>query len=161
MFQNPAARLTPMTPNTVISTFNYRRAIQADDTEAAAELVATEPRMPALLANVAERIVVAVTAHCGLDPETCDDSFALEVVGHILVTTLHNAGVLTREAIRCTAVGSGRAGRPRPRRWFSGRAPSPRQRLASAPDSGHAGWSGRTAPHGTPGCRGVRTSRVQ
>ncbi|MEU9624224.1 hypothetical protein ACIP4W_39365 [Streptomyces sp. NPDC088846] len=67
-----------MTPNAVISSFNYLWAVQAGNTEAAAEFVAAEPRMPMLLADVAERIVVPVTALCGIDPEPCDDSFALE-----------------------------------------------------------------------------------
>jgi len=65
MFQNPAVPLAPMTPHTVISAFNYLRAVQAGDTEAAAEFLAAEPAMPALLVDVAERIVVPVTARPG------------------------------------------------------------------------------------------------
>ncbi|MEU1457743.1 hypothetical protein [Streptomyces avermitilis] len=90
MFQNPAAPLAPMTPHEVISAFKYLRAVQAGDTEAAAEFVAAEPGMPGLLVEVAERIVVPVTALCGIDPEPCDDSFALQAVGRVFVTTLLN-----------------------------------------------------------------------
>lgn len=90
MFQNPAAPLAPMAPNEVISAFKYLRAVQAGDMEAAAEFVAAEPGMPGLLVEVAERIVVPVTALCGIDPEPCDDSFALQAVGRVFVTTLLN-----------------------------------------------------------------------
>ncbi|MEF9901604.1 hypothetical protein [Streptomyces sp. P9-A2] len=43
-----------------------------------------------LLVDVAKRIVVPVTALCGIDPDPCDDSFALAAVGRVLVTTLGN-----------------------------------------------------------------------
>lgn len=43
----------------------------------------------ALLVEVAEQIVVPVTALCGTDPEPCDGSFALQAVGRVFVTT-HN-----------------------------------------------------------------------
>ncbi|MFD9286569.1 hypothetical protein ACFWD7_57545 [Streptomyces mirabilis] len=90
MFQNPAAPLAPMTPHEVISAFKYLQAVQAGDTEAAAEFLTAEPGMPGLLVEVAERIVVPVTALCGIDPEPCDDSFALQAVGRVFVTTLLN-----------------------------------------------------------------------
>lgn len=47
-------------------------------------------RMRWLLVDVAKRIIVPVTALCGLDPDPCDDSFALGAVGRVLVTTLDN-----------------------------------------------------------------------
>jgi hypothetical protein len=103
MFQNPAAPLAPKSPQEVISAFKYLRAVQAADTEAAAEFVAAEPAMPALLVDVAERIVVPATALCGIDPEPCDDSFALQAVGRDFVTTLHNwaqAGPDTAKPLR-------------------------------------------------------------
>ncbi|WP_328834840.1 hypothetical protein [Streptomyces europaeiscabiei] len=90
MFENPGVPLAPMAPNEVISAFKYLRAVQAGDTEAAAKFVAAEPAMPTLLVDVAERIVVPVTAPCGIDPEPCDDSFALQAVGHVFLTTLLN-----------------------------------------------------------------------
>jgi hypothetical protein len=55
-----------MTPDAAISAFAYLRAVEADDAEAAAEFAGAEPRMPALLVDVAERIVVPVTALPGL-----------------------------------------------------------------------------------------------
>lgn len=91
MFQNPTTvPLTPMTPDAAISAFKYLRAVGAGDTEAAAEFAHAEPRMATLLVDVAERIVVPVTAMCGLDPDPCDDSFALEAVGQVLVATLRS-----------------------------------------------------------------------
>ncbi|OIJ95453.1 hypothetical protein [Streptomyces colonosanans] len=90
MFQNPTAPLAPMTPDTVLSAFSYLRAVEAGDAEAAAGFASSDPRMPELLADAAERIVVPVTALCGIDPDPCDDSFALEAVGRVLVATLRS-----------------------------------------------------------------------
>jgi hypothetical protein len=108
MFQNPGVPPAPMAPNEVISAFKYLRAVQAGDTEAAAEFVAADPAMPTLLVEVAERIVVPVTALCGIDPEPCDGSFALEVVGRSsFVTTLLNwaqAGPDTAKGIAQTVI---------------------------------------------------------
>ncbi|MFF5474856.1 hypothetical protein [Streptomyces achromogenes] len=89
MFHNPTVPLAPMTPDAVLSAFGYLRAVEAGDTEAAAGLAGADPRMPALLADAAERIIVPVTSLCGTDPDPCDHSFALEAVGHVLVATLH------------------------------------------------------------------------
>ncbi|MER6151256.1 hypothetical protein ACWGPD_09745 [Streptomyces hirsutus] len=88
MFQNPTVRLIPMTPDAAISAFNYLRAVEASDTEAAAGFAKADLRMPALLVDVAERIIVPVTALCGLNPDPCNDSFALAAVGQVLVATL-------------------------------------------------------------------------
>ncbi|WP_327242304.1 hypothetical protein [Streptomyces sp. NBC_01320] len=88
MFQNPAVPLAPMMPDAAVSAFNYLRAVEAGDTGAAAGFAGADPRMPALLVDVAARIVVPVTALCGLDPDPCDDSFALEAVGRVLAATL-------------------------------------------------------------------------
>ncbi|MDN3258795.1 hypothetical protein QWJ26_03055 [Streptomyces sp. CSDS2] len=84
------APLAPMTPDAAISAFGYLRAVKAGDTEAAADLADAEPRMPALLVNAAERIIIPVTSLCGIDPDQipCDHSFALEAVGRVLVATL-------------------------------------------------------------------------
>ncbi|MFF7128076.1 hypothetical protein ACF07Y_45250 [Streptomyces sp. NPDC016566] len=55
----------------------------------AAEFAGAEPRMPALLVDVAERIVVPVTALPGPNAgEPCADTFALEALGRVFVTTL-------------------------------------------------------------------------
>ncbi|MFF0067001.1 hypothetical protein ACFYRC_36960 [Streptomyces sp. NPDC005279] len=43
--------------------------MEAGDTEAAAEFVTVEPRMPALLLEVAERIVIPVTSLPDRDQE--------------------------------------------------------------------------------------------
>ncbi|MFE0850200.1 hypothetical protein ACFW5P_35800 [Streptomyces rochei] len=81
--------LAPMTPNAAISAFNYLRAVQADDIDAAREFAGAEPRMPELLVDVAERIVVPVTALPGLEAgEPCEDTFALEALGRVFVTSL-------------------------------------------------------------------------
>ncbi|MFB7852359.1 hypothetical protein ACFC34_35825 [Streptomyces sp. NPDC056053] len=84
------ASLAPMTPDAVLSAFGYLRAIEAGDTEAAAKYAGNDPRMPELLADAAERIVVPVTALCGIDPDPCDESFTLEAVGRVLVSTLRS-----------------------------------------------------------------------
>ncbi|MBT2459763.1 hypothetical protein [Streptomyces sp. ISL-86] len=84
--------LAPMTPHAVMSAFNYLRAVEAGDTEAAAEFVAAEPRMPALLLEVAERIVIPVTNLPGQDQEEvpCDASFALFELGICFLGTLRS-----------------------------------------------------------------------
>ncbi|MBH1937788.1 hypothetical protein I5Q34_26540 [Streptomyces sp. AV19] len=83
--------LAPMTPDAAISAFHYLRAVQADDTVAATEFAAAEPRMPALLVDVAERIVVPITALLRTDVAVpCDDAFALEALGRVFTTTLRN-----------------------------------------------------------------------
>ncbi|MFI5982498.1 hypothetical protein ACIBEA_16680 [Streptomyces sp. NPDC051555] len=55
------APLAPMTPRAVMSAFNYLRAIEADDTQAATEFADAEPQMASLLVQVAQRIVIPVT----------------------------------------------------------------------------------------------------
>ncbi|MFD0214672.1 hypothetical protein ACFVH9_37745 [Streptomyces hirsutus] len=76
MSQTATTPLAPMTPDAAISAFTYLRA-------------GAEPRMPALLVDVAMRIVVPVTAMPGPDAgEPCEDTFALEALGRVFVTTL-------------------------------------------------------------------------
>ncbi|MGW3498657.1 hypothetical protein [Streptomyces sp. NPDC001020] len=76
--------LAPMTPDAAISAFSYLHAV-----EAAREFAGTEPRMPELLIDVAERIVVPVTALPSPEAgEPCADTFALEALGRVLVTSL-------------------------------------------------------------------------
>ncbi|MER6113869.1 hypothetical protein [Streptomyces hirsutus] len=89
MFQNPTVPLAPITPDAAISAFAYLRAVQAGDIKAACEFASAEPRMPELLVDVAERIVVPVTALPDQDAgEPCEDTFALEALGRVFVTTL-------------------------------------------------------------------------
>ncbi|MFJ7905150.1 hypothetical protein ACIQ6V_32490 [Streptomyces sp. NPDC096198] len=95
--------LAPMTPDAAISAFSYLRAVQADDVEAAREFASGEPRMPELLVDVVERIVVPVTALPGPEAgEPCADTFALEALGRVFVTSLRTwaqAGPDTAEGI--------------------------------------------------------------
>ncbi|MFF8452737.1 hypothetical protein ACF06Q_34315 [Streptomyces leeuwenhoekii] len=88
MSQHPTVPLTSMKPDAVLSAFSCLLAGKAGDTEAAARFAGADPRMPGLLVDGAERIIVPVTALCGTDPDPCDDSFAPEAVGRVLVATL-------------------------------------------------------------------------
>ncbi|CAM5655676.1 hypothetical protein [Streptomyces canarius] len=100
--------LTPMTPHEAISAFSYLRAVQAYDVDAAREFASAEPRMPELLVDVAERIVVPVTALPGPEAgEPCADTFALEALGRVFVTSLRiwaQAGPDTAESIACAVI---------------------------------------------------------
>ncbi|MFV0126160.1 hypothetical protein ACLGI4_00210 [Streptomyces sp. HMX112] len=182
MFQNPTAHLTPMTPDAVLSAFSYLRAMEAGDAEAAAGSAGADLRMPALLVDIAERIIVPVTALCGLDPDPCDGSFALEAAGRVLVATLRawaQAGpdavegvahavidfvrqVLTEEESGETVAGVLRQIRPSTSARPSMRTPHypVRTRCARSPRSGHPGgrWCAPCASgahHRTaPGARG-------
>jgi len=95
--------LAAMTPDAAISAFTYLRAVEAGDTEAASEFAAAEPRLAALLVDVAERIVVPVTALPGPEAgEPCGDTFALEALGRVFITALRTweqAGPDTAEGI--------------------------------------------------------------
>ncbi|MFI9311500.1 hypothetical protein [Streptomyces triculaminicus] len=107
-----AAPLTPMTPDAVISAFNYLRAVQAGDAETAAGFAAAELRMPALLLDVADRVVLPITTLPGAQNSVpCDDSFALEALGKVFLGTLRSreqadtdaAAGIARAVIRFTA----------------------------------------------------------
>ncbi|MFI2215167.1 hypothetical protein [Streptomyces sp. NPDC020141] len=81
--------LAPLTPDAVISAFTYLHAVQAGDLEAATRVLAAEPRIPALLVDVATRIVVPVTALPDPGTDTaCADTFALEALGRVFLNTL-------------------------------------------------------------------------
>jgi hypothetical protein len=54
-------------PDAAISALSYLRAVQAGYVEAAREFAGTEPRMPELLVDVAERVVAPCTALAGPD----------------------------------------------------------------------------------------------
>ncbi|WP_338930394.1 hypothetical protein WEB32_00235 [Streptomyces netropsis] len=98
------APLTPMHPDAAISAFNYLRAVQADDVDAAREFAGAEPRMPEHLVDVAMRIVVPVTALPGPNAgEPCADTFALEALGRIFVTTLRTWAQAGPDAAEGTA----------------------------------------------------------
>ncbi|MGP3691114.1 hypothetical protein ACTVZO_41685 [Streptomyces sp. IBSNAI002] len=91
MHQNSAA--TPfiqLTEESVASAFSYLRAVQADDAQAATELVAAEPRMPTLLAAVAKNIVRERTSLPGPDDyEPTWDTFDLVALGNVFLNALH------------------------------------------------------------------------
>ncbi|MFJ4343177.1 hypothetical protein [Streptomyces sp. NPDC088915] len=102
-----AIPLVPMTPDAVMDVFDHLRAVSVDDTEFAGELAAAEPRMPELIVDVVERIVVPVTTVGERGPEPCDDSFALDALGSVFVTTLRTwatAGPHTAEPLARTAL---------------------------------------------------------
>ena len=80
--------LAPMDPDDAFSTFRYLLAVQARVNDVACEVAATEPRLTSLLADVAERVITPVTALPGPDREPCEDSFALEALGRILLGIL-------------------------------------------------------------------------
>jgi hypothetical protein len=99
--------LASMTPDAAISAFSYLRAVQADDVEAVREFASGEPRMPELLVDAVERIVVPVTALPGPEAgEPCADTFALEALGRVFVTSLRT----------WAQAGAGHGGRHRPLR---------------------------------------------
>ncbi|MFJ3882387.1 hypothetical protein ACIPW5_33700 [Streptomyces sp. NPDC090077] len=81
--------LAPMTPDAAISAFSYLRTVQAEDVEATRGFAGTEPRMPELLVDADERIVIPVTALPGPEAgEPTAEMFALEALGRVLVATL-------------------------------------------------------------------------
>ncbi|MGW9453793.1 hypothetical protein [Streptomyces sp. NPDC055632] len=99
--------LAPMTPQAVMDVFDHLRAVSVDDTEFAGGLVAAEPRMPELIVDVVERIVVPVTTVGARTAEPCDDSFVLDALGRVFVTTLRawaTAGPDTAEPLARTAL---------------------------------------------------------
>lgn len=109
--------LAPMTPDAAISAFSCLRAVQADDVEATREFAGGEPRMPELLVDVVERIVVPVTALPGPEAgEPCADTFALEALGRVFVTSLRTwaqAGPDRRKASPAPSSTSTRSSSPR------------------------------------------------
>ncbi|WP_030222958.1 hypothetical protein [Streptomyces bikiniensis] len=99
--------LAPMTPDAVMDVFDHLRAVSVEDTEFAGELAVAEPRMPELIVDIVERIVVPVTAVGERVPEPCDESFALDALGNVFVTTLRTwatAGPDTAEPLARTAL---------------------------------------------------------
>ncbi|MET9450835.1 hypothetical protein [Streptomyces cinerochromogenes] len=102
------APLAPMTLHAAISAFNYLRAVQADDIEAAREFADAEPQMPELLVDAATRIVVPVTALPGPEAgKPSEDTFALTALGRVFMTSLQiwaQAGPDTAEGIARTVI---------------------------------------------------------
>lgn len=84
------APLTPMLPDDVMLAFNFIRAIQAGDVDAAEDFAAGDyPSVAGLLVDVAERIVTPVTALPDqVAGEPCADTFALEALGRVFIRTL-------------------------------------------------------------------------
>ncbi|WP_435191950.1 hypothetical protein [Streptomyces sp. bgisy126] len=99
--------LAPMTPQAVMDVFDHLRAVSVDDSEFAGELVTAGPRMPELIVDVVERIVVPVNAVGEHVPEPCDESFVLDALGRVFVTILRAwamAGPHTAEPLARTAL---------------------------------------------------------
>ncbi|MGW3560638.1 hypothetical protein ACWDNT_25365 [Streptomyces sp. NPDC000963] len=107
MPENTTTPLAPMTPDAVMDAFNHLRAVSVDNTQYAGELAAAEPRMPELIVDAVEQIVVPVTMVGERVPELCDDSFALDALASVFVSTLrtwaqagpHTAEPLARAAL--------------------------------------------------------------
>ncbi|MFG2878875.1 hypothetical protein ACGFYU_28390 [Streptomyces sp. NPDC048337] len=108
MPETTALPLAPMTPHAAISAFGYLRAVQASDVEAAREFAGAESRMAELLVDAVERIVVPLTALPGPEAgEPTTEMFALEALGHVLVSTLRTwaqAGPEAAEGIACAVI---------------------------------------------------------
>ncbi|MCX4792110.1 MULTISPECIES: hypothetical protein [unclassified Streptomyces] len=93
--------LTPMHPDDVFSAFAYIRAVQARDIDTASMVVkelGTELHW--LLLDIAERVIVPVTALDDQNEELRADPFALEALGRILLEVLRDGDAL------CPTVGT-------------------------------------------------------
>lgn len=72
-----------------MTAFDFLRSIQVGDIEMAGVIEHVEPRLRELLIDVAERIVTPITALPTADEgDPCADSFALEALGRVFLTTL-------------------------------------------------------------------------
>lgn len=79
----------PMTPDAVRSAFNYLRAVEADDAEAAAEIAAQAPELTQMLLDVAERVIIPITVLIRDREEIpTASSFALAELGGVLLDAL-------------------------------------------------------------------------
>ncbi|WP_030221086.1 hypothetical protein [Streptomyces bikiniensis] len=99
--------LVPTTPQAVMDVFGHLRAASVADSEFAGELVVAGPRMPELIVDVVERIVVPVTTVGERTAEPCDESFVLDALGRVFVTALGawaTAGPDTAEPLARTAL---------------------------------------------------------
>ncbi|HUR06636.1 MAG TPA: hypothetical protein VM347_29100 [Nonomuraea sp.] len=90
MSQAPATAPLPlMTPDSVMTAFNFLRSLQVGDTEMARVTERVEPRLRELLIDVAERIVPPITAlPSANEGDPCTASFALEALRRVVLTTL-------------------------------------------------------------------------
>ncbi|MFE0776792.1 hypothetical protein [Streptomyces sp. NPDC058861] len=107
MPKNTTTPLAPISPQAVMDIFDHLRAVSVNDSEFAGALVAAEPRMPELIVDVIERIVVPVTAIGERVPEPCDESFVLDALASVFVTALRawaTAGPDTAEPLARTAL---------------------------------------------------------
>ena len=82
--------LAPMEPADVVSAFAYIRAIQARDVDTACSLVegVGVPDMHQALLEVAERVVIPVTAVDDRDGAVSADSFMAEALGRLILDIL-------------------------------------------------------------------------
>ncbi|WP_331755418.1 hypothetical protein OG936_39520 (plasmid) [Streptomyces sp. NBC_00846] len=81
--------LAPMDPDDIISAFAYIRAVQARDVETACAVVEEiGPELRQLLLDVAERIIIPVTAVDDRDRDLSGESFVVEALGRMLLDIL-------------------------------------------------------------------------
>ncbi|WSP67978.1 hypothetical protein OG466_40605 (plasmid) [Streptomyces sp. NBC_01240] len=81
--------LAPMDPNDVVSAFAYIRAVQAHDVETACAVVEEiGPEIRQLLLDVAERIIIPITAVDDRDRDLSGESFVVEALGRMILDIL-------------------------------------------------------------------------
>jgi hypothetical protein len=84
-----------MHPDDVSDAFAYIQAVQARDVDTACTVVKElGPELRRLLLDVAERVIVPVTALDDQDEELHADSFALEALGRIFLEVLRDGNAL-------------------------------------------------------------------
>ncbi|WP_331722345.1 hypothetical protein [Streptomyces canus] len=80
---------TPLTPKQVEQSFDYLLALQMSGDVAVAGRAEADPELAFVLLRLAEDIVWPVTAVDG-EADPCADSFALDEVGSVLLSTLRD-----------------------------------------------------------------------
>ncbi|WSJ40824.1 hypothetical protein OG772_36140 [Streptomyces sp. NBC_01321] len=81
--------LAPMDPDDIISAFAYIRAVQARDVETACAVVEEiGPELRQLLLDVAERVIIPVTAVDDRDRDLSGESFVVEALGRMILDIL-------------------------------------------------------------------------
>ncbi|MFI9587052.1 hypothetical protein ACIHCQ_35745 [Streptomyces sp. NPDC052236] len=84
-----AAPFPRFTAHTVMAAFNYIRAVEAEDTAAAAEVTTQEPELPQMLLPLAERLIIPVTRQIYFETiDLCVSTLALDQLGGALLDTL-------------------------------------------------------------------------
>ncbi|MFI9060135.1 hypothetical protein ACIGXQ_37400 [Streptomyces anulatus] len=81
---------TPLTPEQVERGFDYLLALQMGGGAAVAGRAEADPQLVFVLLRLAEDIIWPVTAIDGESTDPCADSFALDEVGCVLLSTLRD-----------------------------------------------------------------------